>query len=167
MAASFSDDQVDYDEFLGIGDDTFSQFSSVASEVKKYETPFDIGAEIIIKGSQEEIYSILESEYDFIPMKLNDRYILQIPQFNNEDEEVDEFALVFLSGVKYRIIISLADDLAHITQAHIFKDSGFDGISSVSSEEGCTVSKVGSIMLIEIPMILLILGEGNLFVEFS
>jgi hypothetical protein len=164
MAASFSGEEVDYDEFLGIGEDTFSLLSRVAGEITKHETPYDIGAEITIRGPQKTIYSVLDGEYDFIPIKHNDKYILAIPNLGDGDE-VDEFAMVFLSGAKYRIIIALADDLEHISQAKLFYDGGADEIYPVSNKEGCTISVEGSIMLIEIPMILLFMGDGKIFVE--
>lgn len=169
MGASFSGESVDYDEFLDFGDEMFSNISGAAGQLRKHETPFDIGAEVTFQGREEVLLSLLEGNTEFIPKKHGDAYRIEIPLMGDGDDDEDEFAMVFLSGSKYRIMVSLNDDLAHITQADLYLDSGYgeQGIIPMPLHDSYTVTVQGPLMLIEIPMALFFMSEGKIIVELS
>ncbi len=169
MGASLSGEPVDYDEFLDFGDEMFSNISGAAGELRKHETPFDIGAEISFQGREEVLLSLLEGNSEFIPKKQGDTYRIEIPLMGDGDDDEDEFAMVFLSGSKYRIMVSLHDDLSHVTQADLYMDPGIgeQGIVPMPHRDSYTVTVQGPLMLIEIPMALFFMGEGTIIVELS
>lgn len=167
LGASFSGEEIDYDEMLEIGDDTFAQIGGVSGEVKKYETPYDIGAEITFIGDQRTLTSMLEDEVEFIPIKKNNAYYIEIPLLGESGEDVDENELGFLGSSKYRLVVSLSDDLRNISKADItlHLSNGFNSL--LTTESGISISTIGSIMMIEIPMSVLFIDEGEIIVKLS
>jgi len=169
LAASFTGEEVDYDEFFDMGDDSFASLAGVSGEVNKFETLYDIGAEITFEGKEKSLSSLLDGKIDFIPIKKNNAYHIEIPMLGESGEVVDEDKLGILSGGKYRLIIAATDDLRNISQANVSIEHAYEkGIFyALSHEDGISVSRTGSIMLIEIPMSILFLDEGKIIVKLT
>lgn len=167
LGASFSGEEIDYDEMLEIGDDTFAKIGEVSGEVKKYETTYDIGAEIIFEGREKSITSMLDGDVEFIPIKKNNAYFIELPLLGESGESVDESELGFLGGSKYRIVVSLCDDLRNISKADLTIQTSGSGSRTLSTNDGVSITTTGSIMLVEIPMSVLFMDAGKIIVKLS
>ena len=167
LGASFSGEVIDYDEYLDIGDDAFSIFKGVSGEIKKHETPYEIGAEVVFEGRENIITSLLDGEVEYIPIKKNNAYFIEIPLLGEAGEEVDESEVGFLAGSKYRLVIGLSDDLKNISKANL-SIKLLDGSTEVlTKDDGVSVSITGTVMLIEIPMSIVFVDEGKIIVKLS
>ena len=167
LAASFSGETIDYDEYLDIGDDAFSVFKGVSGEIKKHETPYEIGAEVTFEGKETLISSLLDGEVEFIPIKKNNAYYIEIPLIGESGEDIDENELGFLAGSKYRMVVALTDDLKNISKAQLSLELTSGVSNTLTKEEGVSVSITGAIMLIDIPMSIIFIDEGKIIIKLS
>ena len=167
FAASMTGEQVDYQDFMVMGSDIFTDIADSQGLMKSFETPFDVGAEFTIAGTQAMFNAVEAGQRSYLPIRDGNRYTSEIPLMGSEDEEFDEYAMLFLSGAKYRLIVELSGDMIHLNNAAMMMQMRGEGSFPVTAQDGLLVSRMGSILVVEIPMLYLLFGEGNMIITLS
>lgn len=167
MLAAFSGEAIDYSEINDIGEQAFSNIPEAVATIKPINTQYDFGAEIFISGHPDALHSISDETIIFVPEKVEHRYIITIPMMG--EDGVDEDEAEFLAGSKYRLIVSLTDDLKHIGDANVYiADSKTDRYEyELEEADGLSITVQDAIMLVEIPMMMLFAGEEAIVVELT
>ena len=73
---------------------------------------------------------------------------------------MDEDTIDFLSGTKYRMILSLTDVLSDIRHAEVYVGDDY----LLGEDDGVNVIIQDKLMVVEIPMVLLFMGEEDYMV---
>lgn len=154
MLAMFGEDDIGSGDVFDIGEELFEEIPEGFASIKKIDTDYDFGAEIIIHSSYDD-------EVPFVPQKVGDIFIVNLPPLG--DGDMDEDTIDFLSGTKYRLILSLTDILSDIREAEVFIGTDYP----MGADEGVNVIVQDKLMIVEIPMALLFMGEGDFWVELS
>ena len=154
MLAMFGEGDVGSGDIFDIGEEFFDEIPEGFASIKKIDTPYDFGAEIIIHSSYDD-------DVPFVPQKVGDKFIVQLPPLG--EDEADEDTIAFLSGTKYRMILSLTDILSDIRHAEVFIGTDYP----IGADDGGNVIVQDKLMIVEISMALLFMGEGDLWVELS
>ncbi len=154
MLAMFGEDDLGSDDIFDIGEGFFDEIPEGFASLKKIDTPYDFGAEILIHSSYDD-------DVPFVPQKVGDKFIVELPPLG--EGEADEDTIDFLSGTKYRMILSLTDILSDIRHAEVFIGTDYP----MEVEDGVNVIVQDKLMIIEISMALLFMGEGDFWVELS
>lgn len=154
MLAMFGEGDMGSGDIFDIGEEFFDEIPEGFASFAKIDTPYDFGAEI-------KIHSSYDDDVPFVPQKLGDKFIVILPGLG--EEEVDEDTIDFLSGTKYRLILSLTDVLSDISHAEVFISTDYP----VGADEGVNVIIQDKLMIVEMPMAFLFMVENDFWVELS
>ncbi len=89
---------------------------------------------------------------------MGDYFIVTLPSLGGD--EMDEDTIDFLSGTKYRMILSLTDVLSDIRHAEVYVGDDY----LLGEDDGVNVIIQDKLMVVEIPMVLLFMGEEDYMV---
>jgi hypothetical protein len=155
MAASFGEDDADFDSWLPADADDFGneykQFNGKA-EVLNNETEFGYILNMDISYNREVVDSIIREKPSFVPLYTKDGMSLEIQALGNDSENV-EYGALFLSMGHYRLSVSKRC-LASVSRVTITKGG---------QESPLSFLDFGDSYFVEIPMPLLI--EDNTIVK--
>ncbi|MGI6433334.1 MAG: hypothetical protein ACOXZ4_05775 [Sphaerochaetaceae bacterium] len=157
--STLTGEEMDYSEIADIGNEVISDIPGVSGRIHSFENEFDVGGEVSISAPQSQIAAIAENDWIFLPEIRGKSVLIRIPMMG--DEEPDEAALAFLAGMKYRLIVSLTGDLAHITNATVHVE---EGSRSTNLSDEVSIRVNGPIMIVEIPIIYLFATDKGLLV---
>lgn len=160
MAASFSDSEPDYSGFDLTSGEILGKFSGTGlATVTEIQNELEIGFELTVRGNLNVIKTTLGDMSEFIPQQQGNRFFLKLPAFGNSNElETSGYGAVFLSAAKYRILLSLTDDLQHIRKAYLLDTANPDIAHDLYPR------MYGRTLLIEVPMMFLFSANGELFI---
>lgn len=153
MLALFGGD-VGAGDVFDIGEEFFEVIPEGFGSFKKIDSPYDFGAEIIIVSSYDD-------DVPFVPHKVGNYFIITLPPLGGD--EMDEDTIDFLSGTKYRMILSLTDVLSDIKNADVYVGGDY----LLGEDDGVNVIVQDKLMVVEIPMVLLFMGEEEYMVILS
>lgn len=150
MIGAFSEEPFDVNEMVTQASATIQEYEGFSINVKPINTSFSVGAEFRMIGDLTKV-GVDEEEAYFLPIKNKDHYSILIPSMADQDE-MDAMAIPFLAGAKYTLLIDLRDDLKGIKEARL----EYEGIAMpLGDDSEILIGRYGSIMQIEIPMLLL------------
>ncbi|MFA6820745.1 MAG: hypothetical protein WC207_05695 [Sphaerochaetaceae bacterium] len=151
MLSLFSTDGVNASDVFDIGEEIFEDIPEGFASLRKIDSPYDFGAEITIISSYDD-------DVPFVPHKVGDYFIVTLPSLGGD--EMDEDTIDFLSGTKYRMILSLTDVLSDIRHAEVYVGDDY----LLGEDDGVNVIIQDKLMVVEIPMVLLFMGEEDYMV---
>lgn len=161
MAGEFSGEEIDINELVEQATSTVLDSEDFIINGKPINTSFVAGAEFRIQGDLDKAKGEDEEAY-FLPIKNKDHYSILIPSMADQDE-MDAMAIPFLAGATYTLLIDLRGDLKGIKEARL----EYEGIVMELSEEDSEilVTHFGSLMQIEIPLLLLFYSPVDFYLE--
>jgi hypothetical protein len=164
MGSAFSGEEVDYDDFLGEGEDIFEGLGNISGEMTQINTALEVGMEMRIQGSLDELRELVESDQiPFLPERAGSTFYLNIPGMGSSDSEDDGMAAAFLASAKYRILVDLSGDLSSVSSARLLLDEDADYEDFDETIISATI--YGQSMMIEIPMLILFMSDEALQIE--
>lgn len=164
MAASFSGEEMDYEEYLGDGQEFLSDFEGITTDSRPINTDLEVGFEITIQGTLEQMRIDTETQaIPFAPEPRGEKYYLTIPGMGSSSSD-DEWGMAFLASSKYRILLDLSGDLSGIRNARlIFDEESVDPDSE--SDALITTTLLGQNLLVEMPMLVPFMSEESVTIE--
>jgi hypothetical protein len=164
IGASFSGEEMDYDEFLGEGEDIFADLGNLRAGMRPINTELEVGYEVDIEGTLEEIRLLSESEsVPFVPRAVGDSYYLTIPGMGSSSSD-DDMGAAFLASSKYRILVDLSGDLSNIRNARVIFDGDDDELDA-AGDSLITSTVLGQTLLVEMSMLIPFMSEEEISVE--
>jgi len=157
MASSFSDEEFDDSEIMGMGDEFFSEFDTLPAEITPFNSPSHFGAELRFSGRVKDLEKEFEG-IDFLPVQKGEGYSISIPGMG--DESLDEQSQSLLAGSRYMLLVDLSGDLRNMRRAGLILPDGNE-----AGRDDMLVNIYGSSMLIEISMKSLFDTKESLVVE--